>query len=147
MHVLRGDSSNDRASSGKGRSVAVGRRADRVHRQILAARHARLGEALPLQPNSSCANGPSRTRATAPGRGTRIAIRSRHGHGDAWMTAPLLATRGSRRAALVGILTLAVGALPPCGRAAADTQWQSIDSIKAGPSPLRARALTRPTRR
>jgi flagella basal body P-ring formation protein FlgA len=47
------------------------------------------------------------------------------------MTAPSLAAHGSRHAALVGILTLAVGALTPCARVAADPQWQSIDSIKA----------------
>lgn len=41
------------------------------------------------------------------------------------------AARRSRRAELVGILTLAAGALTPCTRAAADTEWQSIDSIKA----------------
>ena len=47
------------------------------------------------------------------------------------MTAPSLAVRRSRHAALVGILTLAVGALTPCARSAADPEWQSIDSIKA----------------
>jgi flagella basal body P-ring formation protein FlgA len=47
------------------------------------------------------------------------------------MTAPLLAARRSRHAALVGILTLAVGALTPCAHVAADTQWQSTDTIKA----------------
>lgn len=47
------------------------------------------------------------------------------------MTAPALAARGSRHAALVGILTLAVGVLTPHARAGADTQWQSTDSIKA----------------
>jgi flagella basal body P-ring formation protein FlgA len=47
------------------------------------------------------------------------------------MTAPLLATRRSRHAALVGILTLAVGALTPYTHVAADTQWQSTDAIKA----------------
>jgi len=46
------------------------------------------------------------------------------------MTAPSLATRRSRLAALVGILTLAVGALTPCVLAA-EQQWQSIESIKA----------------
>ena len=39
--------------------------------------------------------------------------------------------RRSRRAGVVGILTLAAGALTPGTRAAADTEWQSIDSIKA----------------
>jgi flagella basal body P-ring formation protein FlgA len=46
-------------------------------------------------------------------------------------SAPLLAARRSRRVALVGILTLAAGALTPCVRALADPQWQSIDDIKA----------------
>ena len=45
--------------------------------------------------------------------------------------APSLAARRSRRVALVGILTLAAGALTPGVRASADPQWQSIDSIKA----------------
>jgi len=47
------------------------------------------------------------------------------------MTAPSLAARRSRQAALVGILTLAVGALTPYARVAADTTWQSTDGIKA----------------
>jgi flagella basal body P-ring formation protein FlgA len=47
------------------------------------------------------------------------------------MTARSLAARPSRHTVLVGILTLAVGALTPYARSAADPQWQSIDSIKA----------------
>jgi flagella basal body P-ring formation protein FlgA len=46
------------------------------------------------------------------------------------MTAPDLAARRARVAALVGILTLAAGALTPGSRAAADAQWQPIESIK-----------------
>ena len=46
-------------------------------------------------------------------------------------SASSLAARRSRRAALVGILTLAAGALTPDVRADPDPQWQSIDSIKA----------------
>jgi len=47
------------------------------------------------------------------------------------MTAPTLAARRARAAALVGILTLAAGALTPGPGAAADAQWQPIASIQA----------------
>jgi flagella basal body P-ring formation protein FlgA len=47
------------------------------------------------------------------------------------MTAPHLAAHRATRAVLVGILTLAAGALTPGTRATADAQWQSIDGIKA----------------
>jgi flagella basal body P-ring formation protein FlgA len=47
------------------------------------------------------------------------------------MTAPNLASRRRSAAALVGILTLAVGALTPGARAVADEQWQSVDDINA----------------
>ena len=47
------------------------------------------------------------------------------------MTAPSLAIRCLRHTALVGILTLAVGALTAGAQVAADAQWQSIDGIKA----------------
>jgi flagella basal body P-ring formation protein FlgA len=45
--------------------------------------------------------------------------------------ARLLARRRSRLSALVGILTLAAGALTPCSGAELDPQWQSIGAIKA----------------
>ena len=47
------------------------------------------------------------------------------------MTAPNLAARRAHGAALVGILTLAAGALTPGPGAAADAQWQPIESIRA----------------
>ena len=46
------------------------------------------------------------------------------------MTAPRLATRRATQAALVGILTLAAGALT-LGAAGADTEWQPIETIRA----------------
>ena len=52
-------------------------------------------------------------------------------HDDSPQTARCLAARRSRAAALVGILTLAVGALTPRAPVAADPQWQPIDVIKA----------------
>jgi flagella basal body P-ring formation protein FlgA len=47
------------------------------------------------------------------------------------MTAPNLAAGRERLLALVGILTLAAGALTHGARAGADAPWQSIDSIRA----------------
>jgi hypothetical protein len=44
---LRDDSSNDRASSAKPRRVAASSDAGTLHRQILAARGAVIGDALP----------------------------------------------------------------------------------------------------
>jgi flagellar basal body P-ring formation protein FlgA len=52
-------------------------------------------------------------------------------HDESPRPSPRLAARRSRAAALVGILTLAVGGLTPYARVAADTQWQSIDVIEA----------------
>jgi flagella basal body P-ring formation protein FlgA len=131
MHVLRGDSSNDRASSVKAHRATVRRDGIRVERQIFAAHRGVLGDALPVEPSA-------RTSAAlrALERAHEVVahvLQSPRGmkHDESPRPSPRLTARRSRAAALVGILTLAVGALTPHPRAAADTQWQAIDVIKA----------------
>jgi flagellar basal body P-ring formation protein FlgA len=132
---LRGDSSNDRASAAKPRRITVPRSAARSERQILAARGARRGDALPPARLGSLAADSWHTYCNVQ-RGMNTTLKR---------SAPLLAARRSRYVALVGILTLAVGALTPYTRAAADVHWQSIDGIKAAAVAATRASINKPS--
>ncbi len=98
---LRSDSSNDRASSAKPRRAAVAHAAGRVDRQILAARGARFGDALPPEP-APLARATRRARKRVRQRVAHVLQRpTRHEHDDSEdrtiaSGAPLAACRARR---------------------------------------------------